>query len=163
MNSNLLIPKTKLKVSSHKVSVKFVQNGAVSSRDWAPLHTDQHWAITEGKLPNIIMNNYTLNGLIIKHITDIYGHSSRIGKVSFKIKKPICPGDSLEFHGIVIQRKQIDDTKSWVEIDLVIKANDEVSASARIYVAVNETESIDASPWKLSPSKWSSSLKLCQN
>jgi|TARA_B110000438_G_C15474571_1_gene504583 acyl dehydratase len=163
MNGNLLIPKTKLKVAIHKVSVKSIQNGAVTSRDWAPLHTDQQWAITKGKLPSIIMNNYTLNGLIIKHITDIYGSSSRIGKVSFKIKKPICPGDSLEFHGTVIQKKKIDKTKSWVQIDLLIKANEGLSASAKIYVAVNETKNIEASPWKLSHSKWSSSLQLCQN
>ena len=163
MNLKLLRPATKLSIESHIVSVKSIQNGAVSSRDWAPLHTDQSWAKGEGKLPNIIMNNYTLNGLIIKYITNIYGHASRVGKVNFKIKKPICPGDCLEFHGVVIQKIKIDNHRSWVEIALLIKTNEGTSASAKIYVAVNETETLIASPWKLSSSEWSSSLKLCQN
>tara|TARA_S200000501_G_C20767316_1_gene718932 strand:+ start:296 stop:787 length:492 start_codon:yes stop_codon:yes gene_type:complete len=163
MNKEILIPNTKLKVGSHNVSVKSIQNGAVASRDWAPLHTDQDWAISIGNLPSIIMNNYTLNGLIIKYITDIYGCSSRIGKVRFQIKKPICPDQSLEFHGTVIQTIRIDKSKLWIEVNLQIKTNDEIFASSRIYVAANEEEDINSSPWTLSAAKWASSLKLCQN
>ena len=163
MNNHIYKPKSKLAVKNLQVSVKSIQNGAVSSRDWQPLHTDQNWAISEGKLPNIIMNNYTLNGLIIKYITDLYGHASRVGKVSFKMKRPICPGDSLEFHGMVIQTIKIDESKLWVEVDLLIKSHEEEFAKAKIYVAVHENDDDEASPWKLSPSNWKSSLKLCQN
>ena len=163
MNKGIFIPNTKLSVRSHNVSVKSIQSGAVASRDWAPLHTDQNWAISKGKLPSIIMNNYTLNGLIIKYITDIYGYSSRIGKVSFKIKKPICPDQSLEFHGTVIKTIEIDKSKLWIEVNLQIKTNQEISASSRIYVAVCREEDIKSSPWTLSASKWASSLKLCQS
>ena len=116
MNSNKLLPVTK-----HIISVKDIQNGAISSRDWAPLHSDRDWAINEGNLPNIIMNNYTLNGWIIKYITDIFGPSSRIGKVSFKIKKPICPNNLLEFHGQQINENIISNNLSLMQLKIEIK------------------------------------------
>ena len=96
MNSKIL-PTTK-----YFTTVKNIQAGAIFSRDWAPLHSNQDWAINKGKLPNIIMNNYTLNGLVIKYVTDIYNESTRIGKVKFKINKPITPDKNLEFHGSII-------------------------------------------------------------
>ena len=61
MSSNNTLP-----ISKFVTSVKNIQAGAIYSRDWAPLHSDQDWAINKGNLPNIIMNNYTLNGLVIK-------------------------------------------------------------------------------------------------
>ena len=148
---------------THTATVKSIQNGAVSSRDWQPLHTNQTWAMSEGKLPNIIMNNYTLNGLIIKYITDIFGHAARIGKVSFKIKKPICPEDVLEFQGLVIHKQKIDDVRSLFQIDVKVQVDKKISASAKVTLAVNESGEPAASPWKLSSSEWSACLKLCQN
>jgi len=152
-----------LSSATHTATVKSIQNGAVSSRDWQPLHTNQTWAMSEGKLPNIIMNNYTLNGLIIKYITDIFGHAARIGKVSFKIKKPICPEDVLEFQGLVIHKQKIDDARSLFQIDVKVQVDKKISASAKVTLAVNESGEPAASPWKLSSSEWSACLKLCQN
>ena len=152
-----------LSSATHTATVKSIQNGAVSSRDWQPLHTNQTWAMSEGKLPNIIMNNYTLNGLIIKYITDIFGHAARIGKVSFKIKKPICPEDVLEFQGLVIHKQKIDDVRSLFQIDVKVQVDKKISASAKVTLAVNESGEPAASPWKLSSSEWSACLKLCPN
>ena len=162
MNSNILTPMTKLKVMTQKVSIKSIQNGATSSRDWAPLHTDQKWAVNEGNLPNIIMNNYTLNGLIIKYATNIYGPSSRVGKVKFKIKRPICPDSLLEFHGIIAEKQKIDNSRSLLKIDLEIKVGSVKSTSAVIYIAINDGSNLDASAWKMNSSEWLACLKLCQ-
>ena len=163
MNSKFFEVNNVLSSASHIATVKSIQNGAVSSRDWQPLHTNQTWAMSEGKLPNIIMNNYTLNGLIIKYITDIYGHATRIGKVSFKMKKPICPEDVLEFQGLVIHKQKIDDSRSLLQVDVRVQVDKKISASAKVILAVNESGEPLATPWKLSPSEWSACLKLCQN
>ena len=53
MNISKSLPKT-----TFLTTVKNIQAGAIFSRDWAPLHSDQDWAKRTGKLPDIIMNNY---------------------------------------------------------------------------------------------------------
>mgnify|MGYP006079061693 FL=1 len=163
MTADILQPLTKLKVITQNITIKSIQNGAISSRDWAPLHSNQTWAINKGNLPNIIMNNYTLNGLIIKYVTDIYGHASRVAKVSFKIMKPICPETSLEFHGHVAQKQKIDTSRSLLCIDLLMQVNEKPTASAKIYLAVNETSNVKDSPWNLNSSEWAACFKLCSN
>ena len=127
MSSNIALPTTKF-----VTSVKNIQAGAIYSRDWAPLHSDQDWAINKGNLPNIIMNNYTLNGLVIKYVTDLYGDATRIGKVSFKIKKPICPNETLEFHGSIISEDKVSEELSLLNINLDIKISDQIVSSAKI-------------------------------
>ena len=152
----------KLPITSHKVTVKSIQNGAISSRDWQPLHSDKDWAVTQANLPNIIMNNYTVNGWIIKYITDHFTHSARIGKVSFKIKKPICPNDLMEFHAKIIDKNVIDKNRSWLYIDLDIKVNGMISASSKVNVAIDESSQLENSPWKLNSKEWVSCMDLLQ-
>ena len=154
MNSNKLLPVTK-----HMISVKDIQNGAISSRDWAPLHSDQDWAINEGNLPNIIMNNYTLNGWIIKYMTDIFGPSTRVGKVGFKIKKPICPNNLLEFHGQQINENIISNNLSLMQLKIEIKVKEEIVASADATIGINKSNNHDYSPWKINSDKWMSYLQ----
>ena len=154
MNSNKLLPVTK-----HMISVKDIQNGAITSRDWAPLHSDQDWAINEGNLPNIIMNNYTLNGWIIKYMTDIFGPSTRVGKVGFKIKKPICPNNLLEFHGQQINENIINNNLSLMQLKIEIKVNEEIVASADATIGINKSNNHDYSPWKINSDKWMSYLQ----
>ena len=154
MNSNKLLPVTK-----HMISVKDIQNGAISSRDWAPLHSDQDWAINEGNLPNIIMNNYTFNGWIIKYMTDIFGPSTRVGKVGFKIKKPICPNNLLEFHGQQINENIISNNLSLMQLKIEIKVNEEIVASADATIGINKSNNHDYSPWKINSDKWMSYLQ----
>ena len=154
MNSNKLLPVTK-----HMISVKDIQNGAISSRDWAPLHSAQDWAINEGNLPNIIMNNYTLNGWIIKYMTDIFGPSTRVGKVGFKIKKPICPNNLLEFHGQQINENIISNNLSLMQLKIEIKVNEEIVASADATIGINKSNNHDYSPWKINSDKWMSYLQ----
>ena len=141
------------------ISVKDIQNGAISSRDWAPLHSDQDWAINEGNLPNIIMNNYTLNGWIIKYMTDIFGPSTRVGKVGFKIKKPICPNNLLEFHGQQINENIISNNLSLMQLKIEIKVNEEIVASADATIGINKSNNHDYSPWKINSDKWMSYLQ----
>ncbi|SVB04421.1 uncharacterized protein METZ01_LOCUS157275 [marine metagenome] len=146
-------------VTKHMISVKDIQNGAISSRDWAPLHSDQDWAINKGNLPNIIMNNYTLNGWIIKYMTDIFGPSTRVGKVGFKIKKPICPNNLLEFHGQQINENIISNNLSLMQLKIEIKVNEEIVASADATIGINKSNNHDYSPWKINSDKWMSYLQ----
>ena len=148
--------KSVLPITKYFTSVKNIQAGAIFSRDWAPLHSDLDWAVNKGNLPNIIMNNYTLNGLIIKYVTDFYGLATRIGKVTFNIKKPICPNETLEFHGSVIHENVLSDELSLLKISLDIKISKQIVSSAKIIAGVNLTKKKLNSPWKIESKTWKS-------
>ena len=64
--------------------------GATASRDWQPQHHDKDAAQRAG-LTDIIMNNYTQAGLISRYITDWSGPIGRIGRLKFRMRRPICP------------------------------------------------------------------------
>ena len=148
--------KVALPIKKYFTSVKNIQAGAIFSRDWAPLHSNQDWAVNKANLPNIIMNNYTLNGLLIKYVTELYGDATRIGKVTFDIKKPICPNETLEFHGSINNEDKVSDELSLLNINLDIKISDQIVSSAKIIAGVNLTEKKLNSPWKIEAKTWKS-------
>tara|TARA_B100000214_G_C23592244_1_gene456836 strand:+ start:71 stop:547 length:477 start_codon:yes stop_codon:yes gene_type:complete len=154
-----MIIQNKLPVNSYLTSVKSIQAGAIFSRDWAPLHSDYEWAVNKANLPNIIMNNYTFNGLVIKYVTDIFGESSRIGKVSFNIKKPICPNETLEFHGKVVEKEKVKDNISILNIEINIKISKKVVSNAKVLVGVDLTDKQTNTPWKIDHKTWKSYIK----
>ncbi len=135
-------------------SVKSIQMGAITSRDWAPLHSDQNWATEEGNLPDIIMNNYTINGWISKYLTDLLGPSCRIGSIQFNIKKPICPNQTMVFNGKVTSKEPIDDFRSWFFIEITISVSNEIATSSLVKIAIDESGKGTNSPWTLDPEEW---------
>ena len=147
-----------LPITTYLTTVKNIQAGAIFSRDWAPLHSDRDWAVNKAKLPDIIMNNYTLNGLVIKYVTDHFGASARVGKVKFNIKKPICPNKKLEFHGNLISEKIISDELSMIKLAIDIKISNQIFASSEIVVGINLSNKTKNSPWKIDPETWKSYL-----
>ena len=153
MNMNEPLPKT-----TFLTSVKNIQAGAIFSRDWAPLHSDQDWAKNKGKLPDIIMNNYTFNGLIIKYMTDHFGPSARIGKVKFNIKKPICPNKKLEFHGKFVNEHKISNQFSIIKVEINVKISNQIFASAKVTVGIDLSDKHINSPWKIDTETWKSYL-----
>ena len=153
MIMNEPLPKT-----TFLTSVKNIQAGAIFSRDWAPLHSDQDWAKNKGKLPDIIMNNYTFNGLIIKYMTDHFGPSARIGKVKFNIKKPICPNKKLEFNGKFINEQKISNQLSIIKVEINVKISNQIFASAKVTAGIDLSDKHINSPWKIDAETWKSYL-----
>jgi hypothetical protein len=153
MNINEPLPKT-----CFLTTIKNIQAGAIFSRDWAPLHSDQDWAKNKGKLPDIIMNNYTFNGLIIKYITDHFGPSARIGKVKFNIKKPICPNKKLKFHGKFINEDKISNQLSIIKVEINVKISNQIFASAKVTAGIDLSDKNINSPWKIDSETWKSYL-----
>ncbi|MEI6457353.1 MAG: MaoC/PaaZ C-terminal domain-containing protein [Pseudomonadota bacterium] len=134
------------------VTTKSIIMGAATSRDWQPLHHDVVWAQSEGRLPNIIMNNYTQAGLISAYVTDWFGPAARLGRLRFSMRSPICPGDPLELSG-VIQVVEPEADFLWVSlaIELAVAARIATTADVRIAVpAAGQSPSV----WHRSGAAW---------
>ena len=144
MNPTLVLH-ARLPTRRIEVTTKSIIMGAVTSRDWAPLHHDVVWAKSEGNLPNIIMNNYTQAGLINAYVTDWSGPAARIGRLRFSMRSPICPGDALDLSG-VIETIDPEPELIWVSLAIELTVGDRLATRSTVRVALPVSEQ--------SPSLW---------
>ncbi|MBC2778963.1 MaoC/PaaZ C-terminal domain-containing protein [Parasphingopyxis marina] len=134
------------------ITRKLVSMGAAASRDWQPQHHDPDWARDAG-LPDIIMNNYTQAGLISRFVTDWSGPSGRIGRLRFSMRRPVCPGGTAKFRGMVVDISAEVDAMTWVEIDIEISLDDTRATTATVRLALPATAR-SRSPWHCPAVKW---------
>jgi len=129
------------------VTAKTVVMGASASRDWQPQHHDYAWATKRAGTPDIFLNTPNQAGWIERFITDWTGPKGRLGKLRFKMRKPVCPGDELHFNGTVTGVAD-----GWVDIDIALTVGDTTVTECTARVAV--PSDADDNPWARTGSEW---------
>ena len=144
---NELLPELKIQLTKRMIIM-----GAVSSRDWQPIHHDTEYAREQAALPDIIMNNYSQAGWISRYVTDLLGANSRLGRLKFSMLSPLCPGDEAVFSGRVKSCEQSNGMR-WVELLINIHVGERLATKAALRVAVAESGD-GSSPWQCDPAQW---------
>ncbi|MDT9701610.1 MaoC family dehydratase [Streptomyces sp. P17] len=72
--------------------------GAVASRDYQDVHHDPELARQKGS-PDIFMNILTTNGLVGRYLTDHFGPTAMLRKLSIRLGAPNYPGDTMVLTG----------------------------------------------------------------
>jgi hypothetical protein len=75
---------------------------AIASQDFEDVHHDPGKA-TERGTPDIFMSINSTNGFIDRFVTDVFGPTARITKVSLRLGVPNFPGDTMTFGGEVTE------------------------------------------------------------
>lgn len=73
---------------------------AIASQDFEDVHHDPGKA-TERGTPDIFMSINSTNGFIDRYVTDVFGPTARILKVSLRLGVTNFPGDTMTFTGEV--------------------------------------------------------------
>lgn len=136
----------------HKVSATTIVLGALASRDWRPMHHDKDFAVEHNGVKNIFINTPNNSAWFERYITDWTGPKGRLGRIKFKMKKSVFPGDEMCFSGHVA-RTTIDASSCvWIELELVVSVAGEVSTEcqARVAIPADETDN----PWLRKGSRW---------
>jgi acyl dehydratase len=123
--------------------------GAASSRDWQPQHHDAHHARASG-LSDIILNAPTQSGWLNRYLTDWAGPRARIGRLKFRMVKPIAAGDAISIQGSVGAAAESDQGWRWLRIALTIDAGDRVATDATALLAVP----LARCPWRADSGAW---------
>jgi acyl dehydratase len=123
------------------VTARMVIHGAAASRDWQPQHHNHAWAIERAGARDIFLNTPTLAGWLERYLTDWTGPYGRLGRLTFRMRKPMCVGDTLVFDGTVESVEE-----GWVEVALQLTVSGETATegSARVAVPAREGEN----PWR---------------
>ncbi|MGZ4105366.1 MAG: hypothetical protein ACXVP8_08885 [Actinomycetota bacterium] len=134
------------------VSARTVVMGASSSRDWQPQHHDHAWATTRAGTKDIFLNTPNQAGWIERYLTDWTGPHGRLGRISFRMRRPVYPGETLVFSGAVTASSVDDRGCGWVEVDIRLSVGSETATEASARIAL--PRDADDNPWRRSGDEW---------
>jgi len=131
------------------VTARTVVQGAASTRDWQPQHHDHAWATTRAGTKDIFLNTPNQAGWIERYLTDWTGARGRLGRMKFRMRRPVFPGDTLVFKGTVTA---VDAADGWVDLDLALTVGDETATECSARVAI--PRDTDDNPWNRRGDDW---------
>jgi acyl dehydratase len=89
-----------------QVTATTVVLGALASRDWRPMHHDKDFAVNRNGIRDIFINTPTNAAWFERYITDWSGPKGRLGRIKFKMKSSVFPGDEMTFSGACEDRQR---------------------------------------------------------
>jgi acyl dehydratase len=147
-----------LPVLEKEVKPVTVVLGAMASRDWRPQHHDYKFATENNGLDDIIMNTPNLAAWFERYLTDWTGPKGRLGRIKFRMKDSVYPGETMRFVGTVTAVEAGNDEGGeaggvgWVEVEIELTTGDKSCVGCEARIAVPMTP--EANPWKLNGDAW---------
>jgi acyl dehydratase len=137
---------------SYDVTATTVVLGALAARDWRPMHHDHDFAVNRNGTRDIFMNTPNLAAWFERYITDWTGPRGRLGRMRFRMKGSIFPGDTMVFEGAVTGVSTDATGCGWVELDVSVRVGDRVCTECAARIAV--PTSGDDNPWTRRAERW---------
>ena len=134
------------------VTATTVVTGAIASRDYRPMHHDKDFAVERNGVRNIFVNTPHNAAFFERYITDWTGPKGRLGKIQFRMKDSVFPGDCMVFHGKV-DKVETDATGcGWANLSLWLTVDEKTTTECTARVALPTSESDN--PWKRRGDTW---------
>jgi acyl dehydratase len=126
--------------------------GALASRDWRPMHHDKDFAVERNGVRNIFVNTPNFQAWFERYLTDWTGPKGRLGRMTFKMKKSVFPGDEMVFSGRVTRVSTDETGCRWVEVEVGVSVAGVVTTEGRAKLALPADESDN--PWARKGPEW---------
>ena len=137
---------------SYDVTATTIVLGALAARDWRPMHHDHDFAVNRNGTRDIFMNTPNLAAWFERYLTDWTGPHGRLGRMQFRMRGSIFPGDRMTFEGTVTDVSVDGTGTAWVDVDVVVAVDGEVKTrcSARLALPTDPTDN----PWRRRGAEW---------
>ncbi len=137
---------------SYDVSATTVVLGALASRDFRPMHHDKDFAQNRNGVKDIFLNTPNQAAWFERYLTDWTGPKGRLGKIQFRMKNSVFPGDTMVFTGKIEKVGRDEAGCGWVDLSLNLAVGDTTvtDCSARVAVPVDS----DDNPWQRKGDDW---------
>ena len=137
---------------SYAVTATTVVLGALASRDTRPMHHDHDFAVNRNGTKDIFLNTPNQAAWFERFLTDWSGPKGRLGRMKFRMKGSVFPGDTMVLGGTVEQVETDDAGCAWVTVLVRLTVNDELmtDCTARIALPTND----DDNPWTRRGDQW---------
>ena len=137
---------------SYDVTATTVILGALATRDWRPMHHDKDFAIERNGTRDIFMNTPNQAAWFERYLSDWSGPHGRLGRVKFRMKASVFPGDTMVFRGVVSATGVDDAGCGWVDLDVNLSVGDETVTDCTARVALPTGP--DDNPWRRRGDDW---------
>ena len=136
----------------HEVTATTVVLGALATRDWRPMHHDKDFAVERNGTKDIFLNTPNQAAWFERYITDWTGPHGRLGRVTFRMRDSVFPGDTMVFDGVVSEVTVDDVGCGWVGLDVTLSVDGDVKSScaARVAVPIDDQDN----PWRRRRDQW---------
>jgi len=134
------------------VTATTVVLGALAARDWRPMHHDKDFAQHRNGTRDVFVNTPHNAAFFERYITDWTGASGRLGRIRFRMKDSVFPGDRMVFHGKVDGVETDETGCGWVDLSLWLTVDDKTTTECTARVAL-PTQDGD-NPWKRRGDQW---------
>jgi acyl dehydratase len=136
--------------------------GALASRDWRPMHHDFHFATERNGVQDIFLNTPNQAAWIERFVTDWTGPRGRLGRMTFRMRDSVFPGDRMTFQGTVTGTETDDAGCGWASLEVTLTAasvaedgtegSTKTATTCSARVALPTTD--DDNPWSRRGEDW---------
>lgn len=137
---------------AYDVTATTVVLGALASRDWRPMHHDRDFAQKRNGVRDIFLNTPNQAAWFERFVTDWTGPRGRLGRMRFRMKDSVFPGDRMVFRGRVDKVESDDTGCAWAELDVQLTVGDRPMTTCAVRVALPATP--DDNPWARKGDDW---------
>jgi acyl dehydratase len=136
----------------YDVTATTVVLGALAARDWRPMHHDHDFAVNRNGTRDIFLNTPNQAAWFERFLTDWSGPKGRLGRMKFRMKGSVFPGDTMVLSGVVQDVTTDDAGCGWASVLVTLSVNDETKTdcSARIALPIDD----DDNPWTRRAGQW---------
>jgi acyl dehydratase len=137
---------------SYDVTATTVVLGAIASRDWRPMHHDHDFAVHRNGTQDIFMNTPNQAAWFERYLTDWSGPRGRLGRMQFRMKGSVFPGDTMVLAGTVEAVETDDAGCGWATVAVRLTVDGDVKTGCTARIALPTTD--DDNPWERRGDQW---------
>lgn len=137
---------------AYDVTATTIVLGALAARDWRPMHHDHDFAVNRNGTQDIFMNTPNQAAWFERYLTDWTGPTGRLGRMTFRMKGSVFPGDTMALDATVTDVTTDEAGCGWVTLDVALTVAGDVktTCSARIALPTGP----DDNPWARRGDAW---------
>src|SRR5581483_8230603 len=105
---------------AYPVTATTVVLGALATRDWRPMHHDKDFAVQRNGTRDIFLNTPNQAAWFERYLTDWTGPHGRLGRVTFRMRGSVFPGDTMTLSGAVTEVGTDDVGCGWTSVDVTL-------------------------------------------
>ena len=137
---------------AYDVTPTTVVLGALASRDWRPMHHDKDFAQHRNGVQDIFLNTPNQAAWFERYLTDWCGAYGRLGRVQFRMRDSIFPGDQMVFRGEVEKVETDAAGCGWAEVAVQLSVGERVCTECRARIAIPVADGDN--PWRRKGGQW---------
>ena len=139
---------------AHDVDATTVVLGALATRDWRPMHHDRDFAVNRNGARDIFLNTPNQQAWFERFVTDWTGPRGRPGRLRFRMRDSVYPGDTMTLTGTVAAVETDAAGCGWVTVAIEVRAGEpaRLCTTASLRIAVPTTP--DDNPWRRRGDQW---------